>query len=43
MGLFEINNSSRMFESKLNIYTIQKAAERKIFCLFTWKIGEIKG
>ena len=33
-----------MFESKLNIYTIQKSAERKVFCLFyekVWKIGQI--
>ena len=35
-----------MFESKLNIYTKQKAAERKVFWLFTekvLKIGNIKG
>ena len=34
-----------MFESKLNIYTKQKAAERKVFWLFTekvLKIGNIK-
>ena len=35
-----------MLESKLNIYAIQKSAERKVFWLFTekvWKIGKIKG
>ena len=35
-----------MFESTLNIYTIQKLADRKVFCLFTkkvLKIGKIKG
>ena len=35
-----------MFESKLNIYTIQKSALRKVFRLFTekvLKIGNIKG
>ena len=35
-----------MFESKLNIYTKQKSAERKVFWLFTekvLKIGNIKG
>ena len=35
-----------MFESKLNIYTSQKAAERKVFWLFTeknWKMGKIEG
>ena len=35
-----------MFELKLNIYTLQKSAERKIFLLFTekvWKIGKING
>ena len=34
-----------MFESKLNIYTLQKSAERKVFWLLTekvWKIGKIK-
>ena len=34
-----------MFESKLNIYTVQKSAESKVFCLFTekvWKMGKIK-
>ena len=43
MGLFYANNR---FESKLNIYTIQKSAERKLFWLFTekvLKIGKIKG
>ena len=35
-----------MFESKLNIYTIQKSAERKVFWLFTeevWKKDNIEG
>ena len=35
-----------MFDSKLNIYTKQKSAERKVFWLFTekvLKIGNIKG
>ena len=35
-----------MFEAKLNIYTKQKSAERKVFWLFTdklLKIGNIKG
>ena len=35
-----------MFESTLNIYTIHKLAERKVFLLFTEKvlnIGKIKG
>ena len=35
-----------MFESKLNIYAIQKSAEREVFRLFTekvWRIGKIKG
>ena len=35
-----------MFEAKLNIYTSQKSAEKKVFRLFTekvWKIGKIKG
>ena len=33
-----------MFESKLNIYTIQKSAERKVFSLFSekvWKMSKI--
>ena len=32
-----------MFESKLNIYTIQKSAEKKVFRQFTEKLGKIKG
>ena len=35
-----------MFESKLNIYTLQKSAGRKLFLIFTekdWKIGTVKG
>ena len=30
-----------MFESKLNIYTLQKSAERKVFWLFTEKVRKI--
>ena len=35
-----------MFESKLNIYTIQKSAERKVFWLLaekSKKVGKIEG
>ena len=35
-----------MFESKLNIYTIQTSADKKVFWLFTekvWEIGKIRG
>ena len=35
-----------MFESKINIYTIETSAVKKVFWLFTekvWKIGKIKG